>query len=227
MRVRSIESTISIRIYPLDIKSLNNIVFLPVYFTNLTVVDPLAVQGSVAIARGDDSTHQLTEDFILPISRIQLEQDTAKTTKPSTPTTTPDSQTSRLTATFQRLLLDHNRSSVPLIEIITPPTLTSPHQAATAFAKVAEILRATGVTTADLHLGAMRCDVNISLGLSSARTEIKNLFSTRAVRDSCAFEIQEQIRMFQNNQKIEQCTKTWSGRDTVMIRKKEGERDYR
>jgi Asp-tRNA(Asn)/Glu-tRNA(Gln) amidotransferase B subunit len=84
-----------------------------------------------------------------------------------------------------------------------------------------------GVTTADLHLGAMRCDVNVSLGLKSPRTEIKNLFSVRAVRDSCAYEIGQQIRAWEEKIPIVQSTKTWNGLKTVTLRTKEGEKDYR
>ena len=132
-----------------------------------------------------------------------------------------------MSSPFEKFLLDHNRSSIPLIEIITPPVLTTAHQAATAFSKIAEILRATGSTTADLHLGAMRCDVNVSLGYNSPRTEIKNLFSVRAVRDSCTYEIEQQIRLYEQNEDIVQSTKTWNGEKTVLLRQKEGEKDYR
>lgn len=187
----------------------------------------------------DDMTRQLTEDFVLPITRIQLEQDTAKTTTfqqffnqdPSEePSTTEDGrllQMKEVRHVREKMLLDHNRSSVPLIEIITPPVLTSPHQAATALTKVAEILRATGVATADFHLGAMRCDVNVSLGLNSARTEIKNLFSSSAVRDSCAYEISSLVDLFHTQREIGSQTKTWDGSKTVSLREKEGEKDYR
>jgi aspartyl-tRNA(Asn)/glutamyl-tRNA(Gln) amidotransferase subunit B len=202
------------------------------YSTSLSlmplIVDPLAVNGSIVIAKCDDTTRQLREHFVLPITRIQLEQDTAKTI--ITPPVNSRSiciEQILFSPPFGRILLDHNRASIPLVEIITPPSLTSPHQAATAFAKVAEILRATGTTTADLHLGAMRCDVNVSLGLGSARTEIKNLFSVRAVRDSCSYEIAQQIRLFESGEQMEQCTKTWDGIKTITLRVKEGEKDYR
>jgi len=124
-------------------------------------------------------------------------------------------------------LLDHNRSSIPLIEIVTPPVLTSPHQAATAFSKIAVTLRAIGVTTGDFHYGAMRCDVNVSLGLSSPRTEIKNLFGIRAVRDSCQYEIEAQISQWRENRPIQSLTKTWDRTRTIEIREKLGEIDYR
>jgi Asp-tRNA(Asn)/Glu-tRNA(Gln) amidotransferase B subunit len=191
------------------------------------------------VHKRDDTTRQLAEDFVLPISRVQLEQDTAKTTTIQQlfnynvfeePLNSEKEMLGRIQEARQvqeKMLLDHNRSSIPLIEIITPPVLTSPHQAATALTKVAEILRATGVATADFHLGAMRCDVNVSLGLNSARTEIKNLFSSSAVRDACTFEIASLVELFHSQQEIVSQTKTWDGSKTVALREKEGEKDYR
>jgi aspartyl-tRNA(Asn)/glutamyl-tRNA(Gln) amidotransferase subunit B len=199
------------------------------YVGKRLTVDPLAVNGCVAVSKNDDSTGQLTSDFVLPITRIQIEQDTAKSTKLVVPINAPTHRTTKIlkNSPLEKFLIDHNRSSIPLIEIITPPVLTSPHEAAIAFAKIAEVLRATGVTTGDLHLGAMRCDVNVSLGLGNRRTEIKNLFSVRAIRDSCTYEITQQIRQYSANEPIEQCTKTWDGIKTILLRLKEGEKDYR
>jgi aspartyl-tRNA(Asn)/glutamyl-tRNA(Gln) amidotransferase subunit B len=188
--------------------------------------EPLAVNGSVPVNPADDKTGALKSPFILAISRVQLEQDTAKTT--SIPINGTPNSTALLTQSpLTKFLLDHNRASIPLIEIITPPILHSAAAAATAFAKVAEILRATGVTTGDLHWGAMRCDVNVSLGLRSPRTEIKNLFSVSAVRDAARAEIDELVQKFENDVPIEACTKAWDGDHVRFLRAKKGEEDYR
>lgn len=186
----------------------------------------MAVKGSVPVNPTDDTTGHLASPFILAISRVQLEQDTAKTT--SIPINATDDASALLNQTpLSQFLIDHNRSSIPLIEIITPPILRSPAEAATAFAKVAEILRATGVTTGDLHWGAMRCDVNVSLGLNSPRTEIKNLFSVSAVRDATRYEIEELVRMYEAKVPIEPSTKSWDGIAARFLREKKGEKDYR
>ena len=180
-------------------------------------VDPLASNGKIGIHPADDTTGNLQTPFLLPITRVQLEQDTAKT------------NTETLT-THKRSYIDFNRSSIPLIEIITPPVLTSAYQAATAFAKIVEILRATETSTADLHHGAMRCDVNISLGLNSPRTEVKNLNSVRAVREACLFEIAEQTKLYLNpetREQLVQSTKTFRDGKTITLRTKHGEKDYR
>jgi aspartyl-tRNA(Asn)/glutamyl-tRNA(Gln) amidotransferase subunit B len=202
--------------------------------------DPLAVNGSVPVNPSDDATGTLKSPFILPISRVQLEQDTARTT--STPVLHDEDYTTsplvpvngtRTAKPFleqpplMQFLLDHNRASIPLIEIITPPILHSAAEAATAFGKIAAILRATGVTTGDLHWGAMRCDVNVSLGLGSPRTEIKNLFSVSAVRDAARQEIEELVSKWRKGLPIDACTKAWNGVKVRFLRMKEEEVDYR
>ena len=174
----------------------------------------------------DDTTGQLTSAFILSITRVQLEQDTAKTT--SIPVNGKEEATGLLNQSpLSHFLIDHNRSSIPLIEVVTPPFLRTPTEAAAAFAKVADILRAAGVTTGNLHWGAMRCDVNVSLGLNSPRTEIKNLFSVSAVREATRYEIEEQVRMYGMNIPIEATTKSWDGVAARFIRAKKEEKDYR
>lgn len=188
--------------------------------------DPLAVNGKVAVDIIDDSARRLDESFVVPITRVQLEQDTAKSLI-ELQALPHDNQSQLENNMLKNVYLDHNRSGIPLIEIITYPMLRTGHQAATAFAKIAKLLHAAGVSTAELHLGAMRCDVNVSLGLNSPRTEIKNLNSVRAIREACTYEIGHQIRQIQNNVSLEQTTKRWDGEKTVLTRDKAGEKDYR
>lgn len=165
----------------------------------------------------------------MPITRIQLEEDTAKTLQ------TALNLPADLKQKFQDasphgkkyLFIDHNRASIPLIEIVTPPVLHSPLQAAAAFAKVIDLLRSTGITSGRLEFGALRCDANVSLGRDSPRTEIKNLFSVRALRDACTFEINEQIQNVLNNSLLTARTKNWDGTTMVDLRDKETEKDYR
>jgi aspartyl-tRNA(Asn)/glutamyl-tRNA(Gln) amidotransferase subunit B len=189
----------------------------------MLTLDPLAVNGNINIQPSDDTTRTIKHIFPLPIQRLQLEQDTAKTSDiPSSPPSTNEPQP--LTS-----LINYNRSSVPLIEIITPPVLQSGYHAAAAFSKIIELLRVTGTTTGDLHNGAMRCDVNISLGRKPQRTEIKNLNSVKAVREACNYEIEVQTREFLERGVLDtvRTTKKWDGQKTIITREKEGEKDYR
>jgi aspartyl-tRNA(Asn)/glutamyl-tRNA(Gln) amidotransferase subunit B len=177
----------------------------------------LAVDGKITIvpadARRDRSYDQ---PFFVPISRVQLEQDTAQSTRLDLPA-----------KAYEEYLVNYNRSSVPLIEIITPPVLTTPSHAAAAFAKIIEILRATGTSTAELHHGAIRCDVNVSLGYHSPKVEIKNLNSVTAVRKACLYEIRKQVDYWRRGAPIWPTTKTYNGHETVWTRVKPKEQDYR
>jgi aspartyl-tRNA(Asn)/glutamyl-tRNA(Gln) amidotransferase subunit B len=168
------------------------------------------VDGKVTVLPSNDTTNTLQHAFVLPIQRVQLEQDTAKSTRHRT-----------------QVHLNFNRTSIPLIEIVTPPTLRSAHETSAAVHKLITLLRNSGTCTAELHLGALRCDVNISLGLGFPRTEIKNLNSLRAVRDSCAIEIARQTEMVLRGEEVVSSTMTWDGTKTRVLRRKLGEEDYR
>lgn len=156
---------------------------------------------------------------------MQLEQDTAKTITEDALAAIPIPMDNA--NAIYRMFLDHNRAGMALIEIITPPVLRTPEIASLAFSKIISILRSAKVSTATLHLGAVRCDVNVSLGLGGPRTEIKNLNSVRAVRESCAYEIYTQKRAFQKNKPLQSCTKSWDGNQTKVLRVKGGDQDYR
>ena len=177
----------------------------------------MAVDGSLAVEPADARRDRYYDQpFFVPITRIQLEQDTAQSIRLEAPK-----------GQYEEYLVNYNRSSVPLIEIITPPVLTSPTHAAATFAKIIEILRATGTSTAELHHGAIRCDVNVSLGFKSPKVEIKNLNSVTAVRKACLYEIKKQVEDWERGEPILPTTKSYNGSQTVWTRNKLEEKDYR
>ena len=69
--------------------------------------------------------------------------------------------------------------------------------------------------------------MNVSLGLESPRTEIKNLFSVSAVREAARAEIEELVRKYESQEPIKACTKAWDGVSVRFLREKKGEEDYR
>lgn len=156
-----------------------------------------------------------------------MEQDTAKTS------TQPPSTS----------LLDFNRVSHPLIEIITLPQIHSPATAAACVRKIQSLLRSVDACVAGMEAGGLRADVNVSVrrrgqeggnsysgvkGLGT-RTEIKNLSSLKAVEDAVAAERDRQIRVLEAGGVIEGETRGWTigSTETVRLRSKEGEVDYR
>ncbi|KAI9698101.1 MAG: hypothetical protein M1820_007609 [Bogoriella megaspora] len=159
----------------------------------------------------------------IPIKQIQMEQDTAKTLHQPPATN----------------LLDYNRVSHPLIEIITEPSFHHPATAAAFVRKVQRILSAVDACVVGMEMGGLRADVNVSVrkrpaegqnaGPLGQRTEIKNLSSFKAVEDAIVAERDRQIGVLEQGGVIEGETRGWSlGRtSTRRLRGKEGEVDYR
>ncbi|KAI4733056.1 hypothetical protein E4T50_16389 [Aureobasidium sp. EXF-12298] len=183
-------------------------------------IDP----NDIAEPKGSTDNSSLT----IGIKQIQMEQDTAKTAlqPPST------------------YLLDFNRVSHPLIEIITLPHIHSPATAAATVRKIQSLLRSVDSCVAGMEMGGLRADVNVSVrqrgstgdnneysgvtGLGT-RTEIKNLSSFKAVEDAVAAERDRQIKLLEAGGVVEGETRGWTigSTETTRLRSKEGEVDYR
>src|SRR5580704_701953 len=79
-------------------------------------------------------------------------------------------------------LVDFNRSSVPLVEIVSEPDIRSAEEAVAYLRELHTILRYVGASEARMEEGNFRCDVNVSVRRKGAteygtKTEIKNLNS--------------------------------------------------
>lgn len=171
------------------------------------------------------------KSVLVGLKQIQLEQDTAKTIHQAPSTS----------------LLDFNRVSHPLIEIITLPQIHHPRTAAACVKKIQSILQAVSAVTTGMEMGGLRADVNVSVRSKLAdddssdgyaysgitglgqRTEIKNLSSFKAVEDAIVAERDRQIRVLEAGGKVEGETRGWSvgSTETTRLRGKEGEVDYR
>ena len=194
--------------------------------------EPFAKNGHLTLHPHDFPPGTLPQpgSFHIGIKQIQMEQDTAKTIQqpPSTH------------------LLDFNRVSHPLIEIITLPQIHDPVVAAVVVRKIQIMLKSVDACTAGMELGGLRADVNVSVrernkqhsdqdhsyygvtGLSQ-RTEIKNLASVKAVEDAIIAERNRQIDVLESGGVIEGETRGWTlgSKTTNRLRGKEGEVDYR
>ncbi|EKD23793.1 MAG: hypothetical protein ACD_81C00183G0004 [uncultured bacterium] len=159
------------------------------------------------------------------LERVHLEEDTARIAHSSQLTDYPkDAKPASL--------IDYNRSSMPLMELVTKPDITSGEQAV-AFAKELQlILRYLGISDADMEKGQMRVEANISVSKTDelgTKVEVKNLNSFRAVSDSIDFEIKRQIELLERGEKVVQSTRGWDEKkkETVLQRLKEQAHDYR
>ncbi|KAK2789669.1 hypothetical protein FQN52_006008 [Onygenales sp. PD_12] len=190
--------------------------------------EPYAKDGHLWLMPHDGIAKEDGDGIRIGIKQVQMEQDTAKSQElPS--------------ATY---LLDFNRVSRPLIEIITLPEIHSPETAAACVRKIQAILQSVGAVTTGMEMGGLRADVNVSVrkrdegdgdhqyhgvtGLGQ-RTEIKNLSSFKAVEDAIIAERDRQIAVLEAGGTIEGETRGWTlgSTETRKLRGKEGEVDYR
>src|SRR5882757_4167226 len=134
----------------------------------------------------------------------------------------------------RKTYLDFNRSSVPLIEIVTEPDLRSAADAAEFFGRLRAILVWLGVNDGNMEEGSLRCDANVSLrpsGTTSLGTkaEVKNLNSFRFLQKALEHEISRQIDLLDEGGRVRQETRLWDAAAgvTVSMRSKEEAHDYR
>src|SRR5580693_9485549 len=156
-------------------------------------------------------------DKVVPLVRIHLEEDVAKSQHFETSTG-----------------IDFNRAGTPLMEIVSEPEIDTPEEAFAYLTSLQQILIYGGVSDADMEKGQLRCDCNVSVrpeGTSElgVKIEIKNMNSISGVRRAVAYEIERQIDAAQRGEQLIQSTRRWdddSGQ-TFQMRTKESAHDYR
>jgi aspartyl-tRNA(Asn)/glutamyl-tRNA(Gln) amidotransferase subunit B len=131
-------------------------------------------------------------------------------------------------------LVDLNRSSVPLIEIVSEPEIRSPEEAVAYLKALRLVLRYLDVCDGNLEEGNFRCDANVSLRLWEApkfgtRVELKNINSFRNLERAIIFEAERQYDLLESGEKIVQETRLWDAdqNKSKSMRSKEEAADYR
>lgn len=159
---------------------------------------------------------------IIRIQRIHLEEDAGKLLHAIGNVELPYS------------LVDLNRSSIPLMEIVSHPDLSSPEEAYDYLTALKSTIQYVGVSDCDMEKGSLRCDANISVRLVGekkfgTRVEVKNMNSFRAVKDAIVFEVERQIELIESGGKVTQETRLWNEAKaaTFSMRSKEEAHDYR
>ena len=169
----------------------------------------------------------------IAITRIHLEEDTGKLTHPNGKSYT---------------LVDYNRASTPLMELVTEPILKSAEQAKKFCATYQQILRYLNISDANMEKGEMRCEANVSVQEKgkweykgnceikplrdyklNPKVELKNINSFKAIEKAINYEIKRQIDELENNGKLIQETRGWDENKAVTVsqRVKETSADYR
>jgi len=131
-------------------------------------------------------------------------------------------------------LVDLNRAGTPLLEIVSEPDIRSSEEAKNYMEELRNIVRYIGVCDGNLEEGSMRCDANISIMPKGSkefgtRAEIKNVNSFRALQRAIEYEIDRQIELVEDGEKVIQETRLWddASGETRSMRGKEDAHDYR
>ena len=157
------------------------------------------------------------KEAVVGIERIQIEEDTAKNIH-----------------TESESLLNFNRASIPLIEIISKPEIKNQEEAYAYLTTLRDRLKYTKISDVSMELGSLRCDANVSVRVKGetelgTRTETKNLNSFKAVVRAIEYETGRQIEILENGGRIVQETRLWDEENGITrpMRSKEESMDYR
>ncbi len=131
-------------------------------------------------------------------------------------------------------LVDFNRSSVPLLEIVSEPDLSSPEEAISYLKMLRDVLIYLEICDGNMEEGSFRCDANVSVRRRGdeklgTRSELKNLNSFRSIERSLAYEIERQIEVISRGDEVVQETRLFNVDEgvTYSMRGKEEAHDYR
>ena len=181
------------------------------------------------------------DTFRFRIERVQLEQDTGKTLA--------DAYTNPVT-NRKESLVDFNRAGRALIEVVSHPDLRSSTQAAIAVETLRSLFKHIGICDGKMEEGSLRCDLNVSIApivegdgadefivnsfddisRTGNRVEVKNLNSVRQVQQAAEYEALRQSKaILLDDSPTSQETRTFDVKRncTVVLRTKEGAKDYR
>ena len=169
---------------------------------------PIVSKGKVVI-EGEDGEH------VVGITRAHMEEDPGKLVHIGS------------IEKSKGVLIDYNRSGMPLIETVTEPDMRSPKEARRFLDKFRNILEYLDVFDGNLE-GAMRVDANVSVHWGT-RVEVKNISSHKGVERALLYEIMRQKNVIRRGGKITQETRHFDeGRGvTISMRTKEEAEDYR
>ena len=161
---------------------------------------PLGTGGEVVLDSGKK----------VRLKRIHLEEDPASLVHVGKITTSP------------YVLVDYNRSGVPLCEIVTEPDMSSAEEAREFMKKLISVLSYIGVF--DLEKGIIKADANVSIKEKNyRRVEVKNITGFKEIERALNYEIKRQ-----KQEKVVQETRAWDSDEGVTrtLRGKETEEDY-
>ena len=186
---------------------------LPAAYQTTQWFAPVAVNGTVEIETSKGKKQ-------IRIKQIHMEEDAGKLVHDIREDTTH---------------VDFNRTSVPLIEIVSQPDLSSAEEVEAYLERLKTLLRYARVAECEMAHGTMRCDVNLSVRPEGSdklgvRAEMKNMNSIEAIKRAIEYETARHIDAIENGTEVlRQETRRWDdvkGKSYAM-RTKETAGDYR
>ena len=174
--------------------------------------EPICTDGHVEIELEDGRKKHIR------ITRIHMEEDAGKSIHDLDVDT----------------LVDVNRCGVPLIEIVSEPDMSSPHEAYLYLYKIRQLVTYLGICDGNMEEGSLRCDANVSVRRKGemkfgTKTEVKNMNSFRFVEKALEYEINRQIELIESGEYVVQETMLWDPGQGIAVpmRSKEEAHDYR
>ncbi len=182
---------------------------LPAAYQTTQWFNPICVEGLVDVETQIGKTQ-------IGIKQIHVEEDAGK-----------------LVHTNDSSLVDYNRTSVPLIEIVTKPDFRSSAEVISYLKALKSKLQFANIS--ECEEGAMRCDINISVrpegsDVLGVRTEIKNMSSLTSIEEAINKEAIRHIDAIERKTEVlVQETRRWDDvkKRTFPMRNKETAADYR
>ncbi|MDO8499037.1 MAG: Asp-tRNA(Asn)/Glu-tRNA(Gln) amidotransferase subunit GatB [bacterium] len=190
---------------------------------------PIGEHGGITLQFLTGKNHR--EVAKIGITRVHLEEDTAKSTHQGAGHT----------------LIDYNRAGVPLVESVSDPDIQSASEAKAYCQELQAIFRYLGVSEANMEKGQMRCEANVSvqeegkfvieggvvrpLGdyILNNKIELKNINSFRAIELAIEYEVKRQTALAEKGIAWGMETRGWNDAkgESVLQRVKETAADYR
>jgi aspartyl-tRNA(Asn)/glutamyl-tRNA(Gln) amidotransferase subunit B len=182
---------------------------------------PLCFEGEFELLRKDGTTHKIR------IRRAHLEEDAGKLLHDAPGGYAIDFS-----------IVDLNRAGTPLLEVVTEPDLSSPPDVSLFGQELQKLVQFLGVSHGLMQMGQMRFEPNINVHITDADgqihktaiTEIKNLNSFSVLERATAYEVQRQIRQWEETGSLgRKSTYGWdeANEQTFLQREKEEANDYR
>lgn len=155
----------------------------------------------------------------IPLTRIHMEEDAGKSIHNLDPFNS---------------LIDLNRAGVPLLEIVSEPSIKSSEEAGLYVSEIRKLVRYLDICDGNMEEGSLRCDANISVMLKGSKefgtkVEVKNMNSIKNIKKAIEFEIERQIVILEDGKNVIQETRSFNDQEgsTISMRNKEEANDYR